>query len=136
MFFNIFLGFHARMCDSVEKSTPIFHMSYPENPNKSIINDFMDKLSKSIEMKKMPFAVTVGDHPIYKLYLELKSENPVKYAKIVPFIGPFHAQMSFIYCIYKRFQGSGIDDVLVAAGVVAGGSYDQALCGKHFNRGV
>ena len=96
----------------------------------------MDKLSKSVEVKKIPFAVTVGDHPIYKLYLKLKSENPVKYAKLIPFIGPFHVQMSFIYCIYKRFQGSGIDDVLVAAGVVADGSCDQALRGKHFNRGV
>ena len=72
MFFS---GFQARMCDPVEKSTPIFHISYPENPSKSIINDFRDKLSKSIEVKKMPFAVTVGDHPIYKLYLELKSQT-------------------------------------------------------------
>ena len=44
--------------------------------------------------------------------------------------------MSFIYAIYKRFKGSGISDVLVAAGVIADGSVDQALRGKHFKRGV
>ena len=38
--------------------------------------------------------------------------------------------------MYKRFQGSGLADVLVASGVVAEGSCDQALRGKHFNRGV
>ena len=96
----------------------------------------MDKLARSVKLKKMPFAVIVGDYPIYKLYIDLKSENPEKYAKLLPFMGPFHIQMSFIYCMYKRFQGSGIEDVLVAAGVVADGSCDQALRGKHFNRGV
>ena len=32
-------------------------------------------------------------------------------------------------------EGSGISDVLVAAGVIADGSVDRAL-GKHFKRGV
>ena len=43
---------------------------------------------------------------------------------------------SFIYAIYKRFKRSGISGVLVAAGVIANGSVDQALRGKHFKRGV
>ena len=84
----------------------------------------------------MPFAIIVSDHPIYVLMLELKSENSDLFSKIVPFMGPFHIQMSFIYAIYKRFKGSGLSDVLVTAGVIADGSVDQALRGKHFKRGV
>ena len=56
----------------------------------------------------------------------------ILFHKILPFMGPFHIQMSFIYAIYKRFNGSDISDVLVAAGVIAEGSVDQALCGKYF----
>ena len=93
-------------------------------------------MAKLIEQKSMPFAVIVGDHPVYKLILELKSENPHTFLKLIPFVGPFHVQMSFIYSIYKRFKGSGIADVLVAAGVIADGSVDQALRGNHFKRGV
>ena len=52
------------------------------------------------------------------------------------FIGTFNVQMSYIYAIYKRFKGSGISDLLVAAGVIADGSVDHALRGKHFNRGL
>ena len=37
-----------------------------------------------------------------------------------------------IYAIYKRYKGSGIAEVLVAAGVIAEGSVDQALRGKHY----
>ena len=81
-----FSGFQARMSQPVQKSTPIFHTSYPENPNKSLVNDCMDKLSKSIEEKKMPFAVMVGDHPVSMLMLYLKSENTEKYSKILPFL--------------------------------------------------
>ena len=84
----------------------------------------------------MPFTIIVGDHPVYVLILHLKSENATLFSKILPFMGPFHIQMSFIYAIYKRFKGSGISDVLVAADVIAEGSVDQALHGKHFKHGV
>lgn len=46
------------------------------------------------------------------------------FADILPFMGPFHIQMSFINAIYKRFKCSGISDVLVALRV------------KHSNRGM
>ena len=78
----------------------------------------------------------VRDFPVYKTMLDLKSENPEKYEKLIPFMGPFHVQMSFIYIIYKRFKWSGIANVLVAAGVISDGSVDQAMRGKHFKRGV
>lgn len=131
-----FSGFHARMSSADAKSRAIFHMTYPDPPSKTILNDVLCKLSKAIEDKKMPFAIIVGDHPVYVLMLELKSENSQMFSKILPFMAAFHIQMSFIYTIYKRFKGSGISDVLVAAGVIADGSVDQALRGKHFKRGV
>ena len=111
-------------------------MTYPDPPSKTILYDVMRKLPRAIDDKKMPFAIIVGDHPVYALLLELKNENPEMFADILPFMGPFHIKMSFINAIYKRFKGSGISDVLVVAGVVADGSVDQALRGKHFNRGV
>ena len=38
--------------------------------------------------------------------------------------------------IYKRYTGSELGDVLVAAGVIAEGSVDSALKGKHYKRGL
>ena len=131
-----FSGFQARMSNADEKSRAIYYMTYPDPPSKTVLYDVLCKLAKAIDEKKMPFAIIVGDHPVYVLMLELKSENPQQFAKILPFMAAFHIQMSFIYTIYKRFHGSGISDVLVAAGVIADGSVDQALRGKHFKRGV
>jgi len=68
--------------------------------------------------------------------LRLYAPRTQQFSKFLPFMAAFHIQMSFIYTIYKRFKGSGISDVLVAAGVISDGSVDQALRGKHFKRGV
>ena len=84
----------------------------------------------------MPFAVVVGDQPVYTLLVEIKSEHPQEYKNIISFLGPFHTQGCMIYAIYKRHKGSGIAEVLVAAGVIAEGSVDQALRGKHYRRAL
>ena len=52
--------------------------------------------------------------------------------KIIPFLGPFDTQSCMIHTIYKHYKGSSVADVLVAAGVIAEGSVDQALRGKHY----
>ena len=43
-----FSGFQAKMSKNVEKSTPIFHTSYPDNPSKSIVNDIMHKIPNQL----------------------------------------------------------------------------------------
>ena len=131
-----FAGFHASISKPVEKSKAYYHMTYPDPPNKTVLNDVMCKLAIAIEEKNMPFALLVGDQPVYVHLVDLKSENATNFGKILPFMGPFHIQLSFIYAIYKRFKGSGLSDVLVAAGVIAAGSVDQALRGKHYKRAI
>ena len=109
-------------------------MTYPEPPKKPVLSDVMLKIKGAIQRKSMPFAVVVGDQPVYTLLVEIKNEHPQQYEKIIPFLGPFHTQGCMIYAIYKRYKGSGIAEVLVAAGVIAEGSVDQALRGKHYRR--
>ena len=118
------------------KSKPYYHTTYNEPPNKSVVHDIMQKLVVAMHRKNISFCFLVGDLPTYKTIVQLKSENPQMFENIIPIIGAFHQQMSYIYAIYKRFKGSGMADTLVAAGVVVEGSVDQALRGKHYRRGV
>jgi hypothetical protein len=85
-------GFHTSLNVQQRKRKAYFHMSYNQPPNKSVVNDILDKLSTIIATKRMPFAFLVGDHPVYVLITLLKAENPAKYRDIVPFLGPFHTQ--------------------------------------------
>ena len=95
----------------------------------------MLKLVEAMRQKNIPFFFLVGDMPTYKLVTQLKEENPHQFKDIVPILGTFHQQMSYIYAIYKRFKGSGMADTQVTAGIVAEGSVDQALQGRHYRRG-
>ena len=85
-------------------------------------------------MRNMPFIQLVGDLPVYALIVQLKNENVDCFQRILPVNGAFHAQCSFIAAINKRFGGSGLSDILSAAGVIAEKSVDQALRGKHYSR--
>ena len=67
-------------------------------------------------------------------HCEIKNEHPQEHDKIIPFLGPFRTQSCMIHAIFKRYKGRGVADVLVAAGVIAEGSVDQALRGKHYRR--
>ena len=120
----------------VIKSKPYFHTTYNEPPSKSVLNDIMVKLEAAMLQKSIPFSFLVGDLPTYKTVIQLKAENPQMFNNIIPMLGAFHQQMSYMYAVYKRFKESGIADVLVAAGVVVEGSVEQALRGKHYRRGV
>ena len=67
-------------------------MSDNQPPNKSVVNDIMEKLCIITMTKHMPFAFLVGDLPVYILVTLLKAENPCKFHDIVPFLGPFPTQ--------------------------------------------
>ena len=84
--------------------------------------------------KGIPFSFLEGDLPTYKLILALETQNMDTFLNIVPIIGAFLQQMSYICVIYKYFLGSSISDLLGSAGVIVEGSVDQALRGKQYRR--
>ena len=67
---------------------------------------------------------------------ELKYKNPDKSAHILPILGSFHIEVSFMSVIYKRLKESDIEDLLVEAGLITQGSVVQALGGSHYNRAI
>ena len=51
-------------------------------------------------------------------------------------MGEFHACLSFLAVIGKRFRDAGLEDVLIESGLAARGSVDGVLSGRHYNRSV
>ena len=131
-----YAGFQACLSPPVECSKAYYHVTYPVPPTKSVIHDIMSKMNQAMDEKDIPYAVLVGDMPVYKHIMALKCENRERFDDIIPFLAPFHTHLSFINAMYKRFKDSGIADILVAAGVIADGSVDQALRGKHYRRAI
>lgn len=131
-----FGGFQVTVQQDVEKSKPYYFLTFPKPPHKSVVHEVMCRMVAAAEKKRMPFLVLVGDQPVYALMVQLKNENPDAFKDSVPFLGPFHTQCSFMSAIYKRFDGSGLSDILVAAQVIAEGSVHKTLRGKHYKRNI
>ena len=94
----------------------------------------MNCLLKVIDEKNMPFFILTGDQPVYTLIVQIRNENCDKFKKIIPILGPFHTQVAFITSLAKRYEGSGLSDLIVSASIIADKSIDQAMRGKHFRR--
>lgn len=131
-----FAGFQANIHEFVVKSTAYYFLTFPKPPQKSVVHEVMCRMVAAAEHKSMPFIQLVGDQPVYALIVQLKNENPHKFELILPFLGPFHTHISFISAINKRFDGSGLSEILVAADIISEGSVHQALRGKHYNRAI
>ena len=131
-----FAVFQAYVQCTVVKNKPYYFLTFLQPPSKSVVHEVMCRMVATAEMKSMPFIQVVGDQPVYALIVQLKYENPDAFHVILPFLGPFHIHGSLIYAMYKRFRGCGLSDILVAADVIAEGSVDQAIRGKHYKRGI
>ena len=51
-------------------------------------------------------------------------------------LGDFHTAMAYLGTIGKRFQDSGLEDILIEADIVAPGSIEGILSGRHYNRSI
>jgi len=100
-----FAGFQALTSAPVERSKAYYFMAYPEPHKKPVLNNVMMKITKAIQAKSMPFAVVVGDQPVYILLVEIKSEQPQKYEKIIPFSWSFSYSRLYDLCYLQALQG-------------------------------
>ena len=82
--------------------------------------------------------VAVFDLAIYcKVQMQRWADPSKVYLdRIIPRLGEFHTIMSFLGILGKRFGPAGLSDIWIESDVVAAGSINAALQGKHYNRAV
>ncbi|ESP01341.1 hypothetical protein LOTGIDRAFT_157520 [Lottia gigantea] len=76
----------------------------------------------------------VFDLTIYAKAQEIQWTNDIFRNRLVIRLGEFHTCMSFLSIIGKRFQDAGLNDILVEAEIIASGSVNAVMEGKHYNR--
>ena len=80
--------------------------------------------------------VVVFDQAIYSKAQIIRWSNAQFMKRLVVRLGAFHTAMSFLGCIGKRFRDAGLQDILIESEVVAIGSINGVISGKHYNRAV
>lgn len=74
------------------------------------------------------------DLAIAKIALAIQFEEKPKFDKLFIQLGSFHIELSFFKALGKFIEDSGGPYMLIEAGVLAQGSLQGFLAGKHYNR--
>ena len=93
--FHLIVDFNHSSFLTLKKTKANYYVTYNVLSKKSVIYDVINKLLDTKEENGMPFSFLVGDFPIYKLIVELQTENPDKFQNIVQIIGALYQQMSW-----------------------------------------
>ena len=78
----------------------------------------------------------VFDQAFYAKGMEIFWKNKAQFEGLVMMMGGFHLLMTIMAIIGARFGDAGLKDVAVQSEVVANGSIDSVLNGKHYNRAI
>ena len=62
--------------------------------------------------------------------------NPKRYEKHIVLIGTFHLVCAYLKMVGKKMDGSGLSDILLEAGLIASGSLQGVISGKHYDRAM
>eukprot|EP00057_Strongylocentrotus_purpuratus_P028770 XP_011683244.1 PREDICTED: uncharacterized protein LOC105447183 [Strongylocentrotus purpuratus] len=94
-------------------------------------------LHRSIEIAdslKLGSVVVVVDQAIYAKAQSVRWQTPLFRDRIVLRLGAFHTAMTFLACIGTRFRDAGLEDILIESEVLAAGSVNGVMNGRHYNR--
>lgn len=84
----------------------------------------------------MKAVACVFDQAFYAKAMEVFWKLRAQFEGLVIMMGGFHLLMTLLAIIGSRFGDAGLRDVAVQSEVIAEGSIDSVLSGKHYNRAV
>jgi predicted DNA-binding ribbon-helix-helix protein len=131
--YNQLLQHHSILQKSAIHYLPVIEASPTEYSTVNMILTNSVKLANQLQLESM---VVVFDQAIYAKAQIIRWKDPVLTSKLVIRLGEFHTMMSYLGILGKRFGIAGFQDIVVEAGIVAVGSINGVLSGKHYNRAM
>ncbi len=80
--------------------------------------------------------VVVMDQALYAKAVEIAWKHKDRFSHLLFRMGAFHTIMNALATIGKRFKDAGLKDICIEAGIIAEGSINAVLEGKHYKRAV
>lgn len=100
------------------------------------VKHVLTEATKMVEQMQCPAAVVVFDQAIYCKAQMIRWTDEELRKRLVIRLGEFHTILAFLGTIGKRFEKSGLEDVLVEAEIVSVGSMKGVTSGHMYNRSV
>ena len=102
----------------------------------SIVNAILCRSIDIADKLDQDSIVLVMDEAVYAKAQMICWTDAVYQVRLVLRLGEFHVIMSFLKVIGKQFKDGGLQDVLIESNVIAVGSVNGVLTGKHYNRSL
>ncbi|XP_071817001.1 uncharacterized protein [Apostichopus japonicus] len=129
-------AFNSMQTEDVPKISRIGYLPViPASPTE--MSTVYSLLVKSLEICSkldQEEVVVVLDEAIYCKAQQVLWKEKEKFSKIVLRLGAFHTTCVMLAVIGKRFRDAGLEDILIESGILASGSMNGVMNGKHYNR--
>ena len=63
-------------------------------------------------------------------------QNPEEFSIVLIRLGVFHLTCAYMGAVGKSLRGSGLEEIILEAGICASGSIEKVMTGKHYNRAL
>lgn len=129
-------GFNSRMFDD---STPMQKVYYLPPINQSptstsVVFETMKRAQEIASSCKQESILVTYDLAISKIAFQIQRTESPRFDNLFIQMGDFHTMMAFFHAVGKFIEGCGLSEILIDADVLAGGSVNGFITGKHFNR--
>ena len=132
-------GFNIRIRDEEAIAEDVVGYLPTINAPATELNTVFEILNRSELIRKqllLETIVVVMDQAIFAKATEIVWKQKEKFSNVVLRMGSFHTICNALSIIGKRFRDAGLKDICIEAGIVAEGSINGVLDGKHYNRAV
>jgi len=99
-----------------------------------VVLETLKKSQKVAEECGELYAIVTYDLAIAKPAMQIRDQEAPVYDNVFILFGAFHISLSYFGCIGYFLDGSGGANILTETGVLAPGSLNGFLLGKHYNR--
>lgn len=123
--------------DTIQQSVVGYMQPIPHPITDSATVQHCIKISMDASQKlQQRYTFITMDLAAAKLAYDIKWHSPLQYADVYINLGAFHIMCSYMGALGKMMCGSGLEEIIIEAGVCASGSIDRVMSGKHYNRAM
>jgi hypothetical protein len=131
--FNICVRNEEQITEDVVGYLPTINAPATELSTVFEILDQSEKIRLELHLEAV---VVVMDQALYAKATEKVWKHKDRFSHILLRLGIFHTICNALSILGKRFRDAGLKDICIEAGLVAEGSLNGVLDGKHYNRAV
>lgn len=132
----MWVGYNSKIIDdqSIQKKVSYLTPINVSPTNASVVYETMRQSQKIAQECSQQYIQVTYDLAIAKVAYQIQSTEKPEFDNLFIHLGGFHIMMAYFKALGKFIDECGLSHIMVESGLLASGSVNGFLSGKHFNR--